>query len=51
MKKTWIKTFIKYFDFNLNKKVDWWEVIILLVLLGLIEVVFGILSNYIYDKL
>lgn len=51
MKKAWLKTFIKYLDFNSNNKVDWWEVFIPLAILGLVELAFGVLSNYIYDKL
>lgn len=51
MKKTWIKTFIKYFDFNSNNRVDWWEVAIPLTILALLEVICGVVSNYIYSYL
>ncbi len=51
MIKNWKKLFIKYFDFNQNKSVEWWEVIIFFVIFLLMELGIGILSNIIYDKL
>ena len=51
MIKNWKKLFIKYFDFNQNKSVEWWEVTIFFVIFLLIELDIGILSNIIYDKL
>jgi hypothetical protein len=51
MIKNWKKLFIKYFDFNQNKSVEWWEVIIFFTIFLLMELGIGILSNIIYDKL
>jgi hypothetical protein len=45
----WKTTFLKYFDINDNGKLDLFEIIILIIMIGIYNLFFGILSNYIYD--
>jgi hypothetical protein len=51
MIKNWKKLFIKYFDFNQNNSVEWWEVVLFFIIFILIELSIGVLSNIIYSKL
>lgn len=51
MIKNWKKLFVKYFDFNQNKNIEWWEIILFFITFILIELSIGVLSNIIYSKL
>lgn len=51
MIKNWKRLFIKYFDFNQNNNVEWWEVVLFFIIFILIELSIGVLSNIIYSKL
>ena len=51
MIKNWKRLFIKYFDFNQNNNIEWWEVILFFITFMLIELSIGVLSNIIYSKL
>ena len=46
---SWKKLFLKYFDINTNKKVDLWEIILLISFVILFQLVIQIGGSYIYD--
>ena len=45
--KYWKKLLKKYIDFDDNGKVDWWEVLIIVLIIFLFQLGTGILSNLI----
>lgn len=45
----WKELFLKYFDFNLNHKIDWWELLIVISIIIIIQLFFQVGGNYIYD--
>lgn len=47
MKRFWKK----YFDFNNNKKIDWWEILLPIIAMGIVEIILNIIASYIYDKI
>ena len=47
MKKSWKRFFIKYFDFNDNNKMDWWEWFIPITIILTIEIIAEIFANFI----
>ena len=51
MIKNWKNLLIKYFDFNQNKRIEWWEVALFVSIFIMFELIIGVLSNYIYNIL
>tara|TARA_R110002020_G_scaffold446913_1_gene659228 strand:- start:311 stop:475 length:165 start_codon:yes stop_codon:yes gene_type:complete len=46
-KKNWNRWFLKYFDFNQSKKVEWWEYLIPIILIFIIELLAEIVATFI----
>jgi hypothetical protein len=51
MIKNWKNLLVKYFDFNQNKNIEWWEVTLFVSIFIMFELIIGVLSNYIYSIL
>ena len=45
--KNWHKLFLKYFDFNNNHQVDWWEYTLPILIFFFIEVIANVIANLI----
>lgn len=49
LRDLWKNTFLKYFDFNQNGKLDGFELFIIISIIFVYNIFFQILGNYIYD--
>lgn len=49
MKNKWKELFLKYFDFNANEKVDYWEVFVVITFITVFQLLIQVGGNYIYD--
>jgi hypothetical protein len=49
-KKNWRDWFLKYFDFNQNKSVDWWEYLIPIALIFIIELLAEIFATFVTSQ-
>jgi|TARA_R110000824_G_scaffold24917_1_gene87241 hypothetical protein len=49
-KNNWNKWFLKYFDFNQNKTVEWWEYLIPIILIFIIELLAEIVATFISSQ-
>ena len=47
----WKTLFLKYFDFNHNEKVDYWEIIFIVLFIIFFQLAIQIGGEYIYDKM
>lgn len=47
MKKYWKRLFLKYFDFNENKDIDWWEITIVIGIIFIFQLIIEIIANII----
>jgi len=45
--KNWNRLILKYFDFNHNNKIDWWEYVVPFILIFLFELMISMLANLI----
>ncbi len=41
----WKSLFVGLFDYNRNNKVDWWEYIMPVLLLSILDIITGIIAN------
>jgi hypothetical protein len=48
-KNNWNKWFLKYFDFNQNKTVEWWEYLIPIILIFIINNV--LIKKFCYENI
>ena len=49
-KKNWDRWFLKYFDFNQSRKVEWWEYLIPLILIFIIELLAEIFATLVTSQ-
>lgn len=47
MRQAWKKFFLKYFDLNNDGIINWWEVVIPLLLLLIVQIAIEVIANII----